>query len=105
MNTYLEMKNALNPTTDGTYDLRTGKAVEFLSGYQFSIERPNTELNLDIVPTLETLFDGVYLGVWEGTKEFSFHTDNYGMAVLMGRMYEQDAIWDWVKMEPINLKG
>ena len=106
MNYYKAKKN-FSKTEDGTYDLN-GNPVSFSFGYQVSFERPTdryTEAEYNAtVDSLLGFTQGAYIGVWEGTKELSFYTTDKCMAIAIGAMHNQDAVWDWAKMEAISLK-
>lgn len=94
---------------DGTYDLVTGEKVTFTKGYQMSFERPG--MSEDKVNELadffaHTLCLPLYVGVWEGTREVSVHLEHWEEreALLLAKVWNQDAIWDWKNGTAITVK-
>lgn len=105
---FQQAKAKLNTTVNGTYTL-VGNPTYFESGYQVSFERPDDAYTSDLFDTLviglcARLGSVVYIGVWDGVKEISFHTEDRDEAEAVAVKYNQDAIWDWAKGCAIMLK-
>ena len=105
---FQQLKANLNPMTDGTYTMQ-GNPTRFASGYQVLFERPDDEYNDNLFDTIVIslcahLQSMVYIGVWGGSKEVSFHTESRELALGIAFKYKQDAIWDWANNQAITLK-
>lgn len=104
------IKNLIAGKQDGTYSIKTGKAISFTKGYQVSFETTetykltNNEYN-QIIKRLEKLLNtSACVGVYCGSVEISFHTDSKKIALLIAREFNQYSIWHWEKMQEIKNK-
>jgi hypothetical protein len=92
---------------DGTYNY-LGQAVEFNKGYQVSVDHSTKKLSLEVLGhvtlAMHKRFGSYYIGVWQGVQEISYHIDNIEDALKYGRLFDQDAIWDWANGCAIYLK-
>ena len=87
---------------DGTYNQKTGKAVQYKNGYQFSFVRDEAfkQLNGDEWDLLtEHIINSVHskehIGVFEGKAETSFRTETGDEAMYFARLFNQQSILDW----------
>jgi hypothetical protein len=87
------------PTADNTFDMATGKAVSYQSGYQATFERSTrsyteAEYN-ELVLQLEHIASSkAEIGVY-GVPEISFHFDSLSDAMEVAKLYNQETIFDW----------
>jgi hypothetical protein len=95
---------------DGTYIKESDgyiREVTYASGYSvgirnWAIAAPGESLNLENLPQGE-------FGIWtdpDSNKvyvDLSLHVENYDVAVAIARELGEIAIWDWSKMEAINV--
>lgn len=85
---------------DGTYDLDTGKPVDFGGkGYNVSFEQSGVKLSdaeyWERIQECRDKCDGrVYAGKFGGDPEISFYTTNKEDALDIMRKYNQHSIWD-----------
>ena len=101
------MKANFTIDNDGTYDLYTHDIVEFDKGYQASFETKYdfyTENDyIKLVYKLSLMTDNeVYLGVFEGDDEFSFHFDDYELANVICILFNQYSMLDWKTKKQIK---
>ena len=102
-----ERKANFTTTDTGTYNLITYERMEFDRGYQASFE---TKFDVYSDEDYETLTyklslmtdNNVYLGVWEGDEEFSFHFDDLELAVVVCIIYNQISLYDWARKGDID---
>lgn len=98
----------LKKRADGTYNMSL-KRVQFAKGYQVTfmqIGKKYAHWEHRLLTSVCTfLLDSeVYLGVFEGGKpHVSFYTKHKGLAIFVGRLFRQLAVWDWKKMESLWL--
>ena len=91
---------------DGTYNLYTHEDVSFDRGYQASFETKvddYTDKDYETLTYKLSLMtdNGVYLGVWEGIEEFSFHFDDLELATVICLIFDQESLWDWARMTSV----
>ncbi len=85
---------------DGTYDVDTGKAVDFKGeGYNVSFEQSGVKLTndeyYDRIEECRNKCDGkVYAGKFGGDPEISFYTKDKKVALELMEKYNQHSIWD-----------
>lgn len=89
---------------DGTYTL-DGERVQFIDGYQVSfckegsehlISKSNMEnAILPLIASYDLADKNMYVGVYNGKPEFSFHFSNLFNALKFGALYQQHSIWVW----------
>ena len=92
---------------DGTYDIYSHEIIEFDRGYQVSFETAYDDYTeedyAEIAYKMALMSDNhVYLGVYGGNAEFSFHFDDLDLAMTLGILYKQISIWDWSISDEIN---
>ena len=101
-----QLKNETNITVDGTYDLFTKEILNFDTGYQVSFETVYdnyTEQEYEELAYKMALMseNTVYLGVFDGNPELSFHFTDIELANVLGIVFDQISIWDWSVMDEI----
>lgn len=115
MKTFYEIKEFYKDKNlkDGTYSIDfigdgVGvKPVSFSTGYQVSFDTHdglNKPMYDAFAKTLQSRFKDAYLGVWNGNTEISFHIDEIDLAIEIGNIFSQKAIWDWKNGTEIYLK-
>ena len=102
-----ERKTNFTITDDGTYNLITYERMKFKRGYQASFETNFDSYSDEDYETLTYKLslmtdNNVYLGVWEGTEEFSFYFDDLELATVVCILYNQISLFDWARYEDIN---
>ena len=102
-----ERKTNFTTSVDGTYNLYTYDSIAFDRGYQASFETKiddyTDEDYENLTYRLSMMTDNnVYLGVWEGVEEFSFHFDDLELATVICLIYNQESLWDWARSESID---
>ena len=96
---YRDRLGNLKGKEDGTYDLATGKKVDFGSeGYNVSFEQSTDNFtNAEYYAKIrecQTACDGkVYGGVFGGDPEISFYTKDINVAKNIMYKYNQHSIW------------
>ena len=86
---------------DGTYDLGTMRTVNFSKGYQVTFQqRKCTEYTKSFYNALVDCIgnytgSNVYVGVYEGQTELSFHTLDELTALDIAIEFHQDSYFDW----------
>ena len=85
---------------DGTYDLNTKQPISFDRGYQASFEILYDTYDDDkydmLCYKLALMTDNnVYLGVFNGNPEISFHFEDIELANTIAILFDQISIWDW----------
>lgn len=100
-------------STMGTFDLITGEAKNYDSGFQVSFqeattESPNTgsyipdeEYDRKVEALKKEIGTEPDLGHWD-EDEISFHCESLEKAMEVARRHNQEAIWNWSKGEPIK---
>lgn len=89
--------------TTGTYDLDTGRPVNFDKGYQVTFVRPEAERLSDedydkwATYCAKKTGSKAYAGVWDGGGEVSFHCASRKEAIRLMHLFNQDSILDWQK--------
>ena len=85
-----------------TYSAKTGQAVHYTTGYQFSFVRDEAFVQLDDKKwdlLTEYLMDQVgseeYIGVYIGGAETSFYTKSLKEALDYAEVFNQETILDW----------
>ncbi len=91
---------ALKNKPDGTYDLETGEAVSYESGYQVSFQQTgdtytDAEYDDKVVEMIKRTGSRAHGGVYAGVPEISFHTDNINEAMRIAVEYNQESVFDW----------
>lgn len=88
--------------SDGTYDFNTLESVEYDAGYQVTFVRPEAFkiLNKDQWDLITNYFcnilnSDIYVGVYQGTSEVSFHCIPKDKAIEIMQEYNQECIMDW----------
>jgi len=85
----------------------TFKPVSFDEGFQVSFEEARKPLSPDLyndmVERCKRAYGDVYVGVYQGQVELSFHIYDFEQAVKMGTTFNQHSIWDWSKGQEIVL--
>lgn len=85
---------------DGTYDLDTGKVVDFKGeGYNVSFEQSGVKLSndeyYDAIQECRSKLDGkVYGGKFGGDPEISFYTKDFDKAMEVAEKYNQQGVYD-----------
>ena len=102
-----QRKTNFTTVVDGTYNLYTYNNVNFDRGYQASFETKvddYTDEDYEMLTYKLSLMtdNGVYLGVWEGVEEFSFHFDDIELATVICLIYNQESLWDWARGRSID---
>jgi len=102
-----ERKVNFTTTDTGTYNLITYEKMEFDRGYQASFETnfdSYSDKDYEILTYKLSLMtdNNVYLGVWEGSEEFSFYFDDLELATVVCILYNQISLYDWAREEDIN---
>lgn len=89
---------------DGTYNIKTGKDVEYLNGFQVSFVRPEAfeQLNHDDWDNITNYFceffnSDAHIGVYCGSAEVSFHSISCEKAINTMVKYNQQSMLDWDK--------
>ena len=103
----LYVRGNFTENIDGTYDIYSHETIEFDRGYQVSFETAYDDYTKEdyeeIVYKMALMSDNqVYLGVYGGNIEFSFHFDDLDLATTLGILYKQISIWDWSLNEEIS---
>lgn len=86
---------------DGTYDLNSMRAVNFSGGHQVTFQqRKSAEYTGSFYNALVDCigkYTGsmVYVGVYEGQTELSFHTPDELTALDIAIEFHQDSYFDW----------
>ena len=96
----LYIRGNFTENIDGTYDIYSHEKVEFDRGYQVSFETLYDDYSKEdyeeIVYKMALMSNNhVYLGVYGGNAEFSFHFDDLDLATVLGILFKQISIWDW----------
>lgn len=105
---YRALRNAQNKKLApfGTYDLRTGRPIEYKTGYQVAFQEDTTEaLDHDryisgkdydsLVERLSKECNSMpHLGTF-GNPEISFHVESKDQAMAVARRFNQESIYDW----------
>ena len=101
---FKKLKKKRNETAthmpDGTYDLNTKQPISFDRGYQASFEilydTYEDEIYDMLCYKLALMTDNnVYLGVFNGNPEISFHFEDIELANTIAILFDQISIWDW----------
>lgn len=98
-----KIKEIDNPKIqDGTYDLVTGKSVDFKDGFCATFQQTGDKYTDkqygDLIKKYANIGDGnVYIGKFMGSPEVSFHFKNRQDAIDICEKYNQISYWD-VKM-------
>lgn len=105
---FKQLKDSIIATVDGTYT-RLGNVCKFDRGYQVSFEREDDDysdnlFDTTVITLIAKLQSDVFVGVWGGVREISFHTNSKDLALMVATIYHQDAIWDWANNKAITLK-
>ena len=101
---YRQMRNKwvkeLLSADDGTFDLETGKPIEFDKGFQVAFQEQGgmTDDEYDKIVEEITVETGAKpnLGCFE-VPEISFHFDDRATAIKMMEKYNQHSLWNWGK--------
>lgn len=85
---------------EGTYDIVTGKNVEYSDGFQVSFQQTNDNYSQreynDIVDELTGLTkSNPHVGVYAGTPEVSFRCMDRKQALEIAKKYNQETVLDW----------
>lgn len=96
------VKNFQVKEAGATYSAKTGQAVHYTIGYQFSFVRDEAFIQLDDEKwdiLTEYLMDKVgseeYIGVYEGGAETSFYTNSLEKALHYAGVFNQKTILNW----------
>ena len=87
--------------SDGTYELERMTAVNFSDGFQVTFQQRNsaeyTEAFYNALVDCIKNYTGskVYIGVYEGQTELSFHTPDELTALDIAIEFHQDSYFDW----------
>lgn len=91
---------------DGTYDVTSGKDVNYNGGYQVTFVRPEAFEQLsaqdwdDMTNYFCNFFDSVaHIGVYDGSAEVSFHCSSIEKAERIMKEFNQESILDWSKKQ------
>lgn len=97
---YPSVLNKYRNRPDGTYDLATGKTVEYENGYQVSFQQTSDkytqeEYNKIIDDLMNRTGSSPHIGVFDKSPEVSFHVKDLKTAIKIGKMFNQHSIFDW----------
>lgn len=105
---YRDLRDALadSVTEDGTYNLFSGKPIEYKEGYQVSFQEETTEREGHAAYIDDDEYDRKVealrkeLGVDPdlgrfGEPEISFHVDSREKAMELARRFNQESVYDW----------
>lgn len=87
---------------DGTYDIESGKTVEYAFGYQVSFVRPEafellSDAGWDIISNYlsKYLNSNLHIGVYHGESEISFRSEREDKAVEIMEKFNQESMLNW----------
>lgn len=95
---------------DGTYDLETGKAKEYETGYSVTFSMIGMDFSDEEFKNLVDKFkkadhDTVDAGKFMGAPEISFNVDDKRKALELAAKYNQIAIWDCANNQGYDTSG
>ena len=102
----LKAKFELDNLDNGTYDLYSRKLVQFERGYQCSfetiVELRDEEFRNHCYAVSMMTDEYYYLGVWDKSKEISFHFDDLELAYVSAIIFNQYSFYDWTNKKEIK---